>query len=194
MCTTSRAYGLKLTVPCRIRILGVAPGASLVGLNVIGSSFTVFTSVLLEAIDYAVTKDHVNVINESFGFHKYPDIDTTDLIETSQRRRGQGRRRRHDRLRRFWGHQHDRLAGERPAHHLGRRDHHLPRLRSDRFRRHQPAGIKGWIDNNISGLSSGGFDQTGHTVDVVAPGDLNWALCSPKPRCVSDAPTAPRRA
>ena len=43
-------------------------------------------------------------------------------------------------------------------------------------------GIKGWIDNNISGLSSGGFDQTGHTVDVVAPGDLNWALCSTKPR------------
>src|SRR5262249_50574963 len=33
---------------------------------------------------------------------------------------------------------------------------------------------------NISPLSSGGFAQTrARTVDVVAPGDLGWALCSP---------------
>jgi hypothetical protein len=36
-----------------------------------------------------------------------------------------------------------------------------------------------WIDNNISGLSSGGFAMDGgNTVDLVAPGDLNWILCS----------------
>ena len=42
-------------------------------------------------------------------------------------------------------------------------------------------GVKGWLDNNISGLSSGGFAQNGSTVDVVAPGDLNWALCTAEP-------------
>ena len=32
-----------------------------------------------------------------------------------------------------------------------------------------------WIDNNISSLSSGGFAQSAaNTVDLVAPGDLNW--------------------
>jgi hypothetical protein len=42
-------------------VIGVAPGASLVGL-VFGSN-----SSVLRAIDYAVTTDHVDVLNESFG-------------------------------------------------------------------------------------------------------------------------------
>jgi hypothetical protein len=47
-------------------------------------------------------------------------------------------------------------------------------------------GVKGWIDNNISGLSSGGFAENGATVDVVAPGDLNWALCTANPAKYQD--------
>ncbi len=39
-------------------------------------------------------------------------------------------------------------------------------------------GIKGYLNNNISSFSSGGFEQDGRTIDVVAPGELNWALCS----------------
>ncbi|HET7012598.1 MAG TPA: S8 family serine peptidase [Streptosporangiaceae bacterium] len=180
-------YGAKLSVPCRIRILGVAPGASLVGLNVIGSSFAVFSSVFLEAIDYAVTKDHVNVINESFGFHKYPDVDSTDLIELAN----------------------DAAVKASVVVTIASGDsgvtntiaspasdpHTISVGATTTYRAYAQAGfaditargVKGWIDNNISGLSSGGFDQSGHTVDVVAPGDLNWALCSPKhlfPGCV----------
>jgi hypothetical protein len=37
------------------------------------------------------------------------------------------------------------------------------------------------INNNISSISSSGFAYDGKTVDLVAPGDSNWALCSPSP-------------
>ncbi len=40
------------------------------------------------------------------------------------------------------------------------------------------------VDNNISSFSSGGYSEAGNTVDLVAPGDLNWALCSPDVRAV----------
>jgi hypothetical protein len=42
-------------------------------------------------------------------------------------------------------------------------------------------GVKRWLDDNISNFSSAGFEQDGRTVDVVAPGDMNWALCTPEP-------------
>ena len=49
----------------------MAPGASIVAPE--GGRHELFTSAILQSIDYAVSTAHVDVINESFGRNAYPD-------------------------------------------------------------------------------------------------------------------------
>jgi Peptidase inhibitor I9 len=164
---------------CDIRVEGVAPGASLVGLDIFGAEDAGFNSSFLQAIDYAVATDHVNVLNESLGTNYYPDdqasldaikqandnavaAGTTVTVSTGD-------------------------AGvtstigtpstDPDVISAGASTTYRINLQ-DGYGGAQFPGIKSYVNNDISSFSSGGLEQDGRTIDVVAPGELNWALCS----------------
>ena len=169
---------------CLIRVRGVAPGASLIGLNVFGSSNFAFNSVFLEAINYAVNTDHVNIINESFGANPFPDTGSLDLTRMADDAAVKA------------GVTVVSSSGDAGVTNTIGSPATDPLVLSagatTTLRSYAQAGVagitapgvNGWISGNISAISSSGFNQAAGTMDVVAPGDLNWALCSPSPQFV----------
>ena len=166
-----------LPAGCTIQIRGVAPGASLIGLKVFGNSNSAPTSRFIEAIDYAVS-DGADVLNESFGGNPYPDTgtDPISLADASAIAAGVTV-----------------VASTGDAGVTGTIGSPASNAigiigvgATTTFRSYQQSTYAGtqlsngtWVDNNISGLSSGGISQVGRTPDLVAPGDLGWALCTP---------------
>ncbi|HEY1280162.1 MAG TPA: S8 family serine peptidase, partial [Acidimicrobiales bacterium] len=161
---------------CNIRIVGVAPDASIVALKAGGEFLT--NSSILQSIDYAVRVDHVDVINESFGLSEFPDDSSRNTVElfndaavaagvTITESTGDGG-----------------VTGT-----IGS-DAQDPKVISvgatTNFRLYaqttyaaEPFSNGHWANDNISALSSSGFTQLGRTVDLVAPGEAGWAACEP---------------
>lgn len=176
-----------LAGPCRIKIEGVAPGASLVDIKIFAQNGYSTTSGILQGIDYAVTVDHVDVLNESFGYNPFPMVQAQDIVEEFNDAAVAA------------GTTVTVAAGDAgPADTIGSPDTDPDIIdvgASNNFRFYAdtgtdgyvpPLATKGWISDNISGLSSGGFAESGPTVDLVAPGDTSFAACTPDVAMYSD--------
>lgn len=168
-----------VTGPCKIRVEGVAPGASLVALVAADDEGVDYNSTFLQAIDYAVTVDHVNVLNESLGVNNYPDDEADlDLVKAA------------DEAATAAGTTVTVSSGDAGVTNTVGTPASDPAVISagatTTYRSYlqtgyggaQFPGVTGWLDNDISSFSSSGFEQSGRTIDVVAPGELNWSLCS----------------
>jgi hypothetical protein len=168
-----------VSAPCKIRIEGVAPGASLVALVAADPDGVDYNSTFMQAIDYAVTVDHVNVLNESLGVNDYPDEEADlDLVKAA------------DEAATAAGTTVTVSSGDAGVTNTVGTPASDPKVISagatTTYRSYlqtgyggaQFPGITGYLSNDISSFSSSGFEQSGRTIDVVAPGELNWSLCS----------------
>ncbi|HEY4022454.1 MAG TPA: S8 family serine peptidase, partial [Pseudonocardiaceae bacterium] len=174
-----------LSQPCRIKLEGIAPQVNLTAYKVYAANDMTTTSAFLQALDYAVDVDHVNVLNEEAGSFPMPDT-SADLIKTANANAM--------------------AAGVTitvPSYDSGLTNTiwspaSQPGVisvgASTTFRSYSQSdeagfwgiGATGWVSDNISSLSSGGSTEQGRSIDVVAPGDLDWTICTDNPQAAAD--------
>lgn len=162
---------------CTIRVEGMAPGASLVALKVFSNALlTAPTSTIIQAIDYAVNVAHVNVLNESFGSNPYPDNATDPISALNHQAVDAGVTVVASTGDAGIGNTQGTAATDPFVISAGA---------STTFRSYAQRTAYGfqlsngrWASDQVSALSSGGISQTNRVQDLLAPGDLGWALCS----------------
>jgi hypothetical protein len=164
-----------LPSPCNIRIRGMAPGASLVGLKVFSNLGYTTTSSFVQAVEYAALHD-ADVINESLGSNPYFDSDRDPISLANAAAVGAG-------VTVVVSTGDAGTAGTlgSPATEASV----IAAGASTQFRFYAQttngmyALANGFTDNNVSSFSSAGFAQRRpRTTDLLAPGDASWALCS----------------
>jgi subtilisin family serine protease len=162
---------------CTIKIKGIAPGASLAVLNVAGSNAGFFNSQIIQAIQWAVFRDQVNLLNESIGGNPIPNTENDPVALADQAAVAAGVT--------VVASSGD--AG--PFNNIGSpattpgviaaggTTTYQVYRQTTRYGTNLVPG--GWENNNITALSSSGTTEFNPaTVNVVAPGDRGWSLCS----------------
>ncbi|HEY3831152.1 MAG TPA: S8 family serine peptidase [Acidimicrobiia bacterium] len=167
-----------LSAPCDISVLGVAPGATLYGLKVFGEFNTAYSSYFVQAIDYAVNTDHVNVLNESFGGDPYPDTKNDPISLADQAAVAAGVTVTVSSADAGSNNTIESPASNPSVISVGATTSY--QIYAQTTANAIQLGTGGWESNNISSLSSSGQTMYGPgTVTVVAPGEANWAVCTP---------------
>jgi len=176
----------QITGGCWVRIQGVSPGADVLALKAEAQTNGTTTSAILQSINYAVSSG-AKVINESFGSEDFPDLaaDLDRQADDAAVRAGvtvvvaSGD------------------AGSTSTIASPASDPNVISVgATTTLRGYEQASFGGintpgvgngtYVNNNISALSSGGYTEAGGTVDLVAPGDQNWALCDSNIAMYSD--------
>jgi subtilisin family serine protease len=166
-----------LPAGCNIKIKGIAPGASLAVLNLSGPNPGFFNSTILQAIQWAVLHDHVNILNESIGGNPLPNTEDDPVALADQAAIAAGVTVVAS------------SGDEGPFNNIGSpattpgviaaggtQTYRVYR-QTTRYGTQLVPG--GWENNNITALSSAGTTEFNPaTLSVVAPGDRGWSLCS----------------
>jgi hypothetical protein len=178
---------------CDVKVLGVAPGADVDLMKVFGSSNVSFTSVTMQGIDWAIQHDHANILSISFGFPGLPTsasqqamtailanamADGTTVVAStgdSSPSNTEGSPALNPGVIGVAASTSYRLLAQtnfflysmgQAIHGGGAGSYHLGQ------------STPGWLDNQVSTLSSSGVTEDRRVPDLIAPGDLNWAVCS----------------
>ena len=162
---------------CNIKIEGIAPGASLAVMNLSGPNAGFFNSTIIQGIQWAVLHDHVNVLNESIGGNPFPNTENDPVALADQAAVAAGVT-----VVASSGDAGPFNTEGSPATTpgviaVGGTTTYRVYRQTTRYGTQLVPG--GWEDNNITALSSSGttgFNPS--TVNVVAPGDRGWSLCS----------------
>jgi hypothetical protein len=173
---------------CTIRIEGVAPGASLAVMKVFGDTNFAFNSEILQGIDWAINHDHVNVLSQSFGGNPVPNLGSDPIAVADADAVAAGITVVAS-------------SGDAGVTNTIGTPAVVPGVisaaASTDYRLYQQTtsygiqcwnGLKctkdsaqegdGWVDDQVSGLSSSGVTEANNTVSVLAPGEANWIDCS----------------
>ncbi len=165
-----------LPAGCNITVRGISPGASLIGMKVFGNANSAYNSVILQGLDYALSNDHPDVISESFGGYPIPDT-TEDLTrQFNEQAVAAG----------VTVVESSGDSGVRSSPSSASSDPSVISAgASTTFRNYAQSTqyayqfAHGWLNDQISSIESAGFTMGGRVLDLVAPGEANWALCSP---------------